>query len=270
MKHRQSQMLRTIFLLSLLALAWLTAGWPMPVQAAGKQLVYDHAGLLSSGEIDALEARAAKLGAKRETDFIIITLNGTGGKDIVDYVADFYDEMAPGFDRPHGNTAILAIDLEERDVFLAGFKKAETYLDDKRLDMIRTRITPALSAGDYYGAFLKYVDLSHEYMGIRPGANPENLLFKTWFQLAVSFGVAAIAVGVMAYHSGGRVTVNAHTYLDGTRSGIISKTDRFINKTVSRKKIERSSSGGGGGGFGGGGGGVTRGGHTFSGSRGKF
>jgi uncharacterized protein len=237
--------------------------------AASGTFIYDHADLLTAEQEAALAAKAAELGARRETDFIIITLNGTGGKDIVDYVADFYDETAPGYDGPHGNAAILAIDLEQRDVFLAGFKQAEVRLNDARLDNIRTKITPHLSAGRFYDAFDQYLELAHKYMGFRPGVNPDSLFFNTGFQLAVSVGLAAVAVGVMAYRSGGRVTINARTYLDASRSRVVSKSDVFVNKTVTRTKIERNQSGGGGGGFGGGGG-VTRGGHTFSGSRGKF
>lgn len=269
MTGNQTACKRRIAAHSLLIVVLLLAGGFAPVHAASEKLVYDHAGLLTPDEIGRLAAQSAELGKERETEFIIITLNGTDGKDIVDYVADFYDETAPGYDRPHGNAAILAIDMKERDVFLAGFKKAETYLDSERLDRIRQKITPKLSAGDFYGAFSSFLELSHEYMGYRPGVNPENILFKTWFQLAVSIGLATVVVGIMAINSGGRVTVNAQTYLDGSRSRVVSKTDRFVNQTVTKTKIQKSSSSGGGG-FGGGGGGITRGGHSFSGSRGKF
>jgi len=237
-------------------------------QPINKPLVYDHADLLTDEEENGLRTLAAELGAKRETDFLIITLDGTGGLDIEDYVARFYDDVAPGYDGPHGNAAILAIDLRERDVFLAGFGKAETYLDSGRLDKIRVKITPLLSAGDFHEAFEKYIRLAHDYMGYRPGVNPDNILFKNWFQVAVALVVGAVTVGVMAANAGGRVTVNERTYLNEKRSGVVTKRDQFINKTITKTKIEKPSSGGGS--FGGGGGGVTPGGRSFSSSRGKF
>jgi uncharacterized protein len=233
-------------------------------------LVYDFAELLTEEEEAELAELAAKSGAKRETDFIIIALNGTGGMDIEEYVARFYDDTAPGYDGPHGNAAILAIDLKERDVFLAGFGKAETYLDAGRLDKIRAKITPHLSDGEYDEAFRKFIRLAHAYMGYRPGVNPDNILFRDWFQIAVALVVGAVTVGIMASNAGGRVTVNARTYLDEKRSGVVGRHDRFVNKTVTRRKIEKSSSGGGGGGGFGGGGGITPGGRSFSSSRGKF
>jgi len=244
---------------------------PAAAMAETGRLVYDHAGLLSDSEEAALAARAAELGAKRETAFIVITLNGTDGKDIVDYVADFYDETAPGYDKPHGNAAILAIDLKERDVFLAAFKIAETYLDGARLDKIREAITPYLSDGRFFEAFMLYVEMACDYMGYRPGVNPDSLLFKTSFQAAVSLGVAAGVVAALFVRTRGRVTVTSRTYLNASRSRVVRQTDRFTHKHVTRTKIERNKSGGGfrggGGSFGGG---VTRGGHSFSGSRGKF
>lgn len=279
------------------ALVFLWGG-TLPVQAeTNPSYVYDEAGLLTAQEVVELNQLAGKLGEERSTEFIIITLNGTGGKDIVKYVQDFYDEHAPGYDQPYGNTAILAIDMLERDIYLAGFKKAETYLNDQRLDRIRDSITQDLSAGRYYEAFSDFITLAHDYMGrepevsppnrgepggypgVNPGSpyreyeseiDPDNLLFQWWFQLLVSVAVGAGVVGIMAYWSGGRVTVNANTYMDRGKSQVLNQHDNFVNRTVTRRKIPKNeSSGRGGGGFGGGGG-ITGGGHSHSGSRGKF
>lgn len=253
--------------LLLIAAAWLLVWTAVPVSAAGDRtkLVYDEADLLTPAEEAELSALAGRLGAERETSYLVIALNGTGGKDIVEYVQDFYDEQAPGYDRPHGNTAILTIDMQSRDVYLAGFKQAETYLDSGRLDSIRNRITPKLSEGDYYGAFTQYVKLAHNYMGYEPGVNPNNPLFRWWFQLGAAVVVAGVITGLMAYRSGGRVTVNAQTYINREQSKVLSRSDRFLHQTITKRKIPKNNSGGGGGG-----GGMTRGGHSHSGSRGKF
>ncbi|MDI5791514.1 TPM domain-containing protein [Bacillus licheniformis] len=60
-----------------------------------KRFVYDEAGLLTKQEIEKLETLAAKLGAERETDFIIVTTNDTNGRDVKKYAEDFYDEKRP-------------------------------------------------------------------------------------------------------------------------------------------------------------------------------
>ncbi|MFD0872511.1 Domain of uncharacterised function (DUF477) [Chlamydia abortus] len=235
--------------------------------AESKPKVYDFANLLTETEVEELEAMADKYGAKRETEFIILTTKDTEGKDVVKYMQDFYDDKAPGYDKPHGNTAILTVDMQHREVYLAGFYKAKLYLDDSRLDLIRNKITPDLSNGDYYLAFSKFIKTSYKYMGIKPGVNPENILFTLWFQLAASLAVGGAVVGVMLYNSGGKVTVNEGTYRDFQNSRVREQRDDYIRTTVTkrRKPSSNSSSGGGGGG-----GGTTSGGHSHSGSRGSF
>jgi uncharacterized protein len=236
------------------------------VSAATKQNVYDSASLLTDEEVAQLEDMANKYGAKRETAFIILTIADPLGKDIVDYTEDFYDEKALGYDKPHGNTAILTIDMKNRDVYLAGFYKAEQYLDDSRLDLIREKITPDLTDGNYYKAFQSFMETSSKYMGIRPGVNPDNPMFNLWVQLLISIGIAGIVVGLMVYSSGGKVTVNDRTYMDASNSKVLDRRDAYVRKTVTRQRKPSNNNNNGGGG----GGGVSRGGHSHSGSRGSF
>lgn len=246
----------------------LIPGHPINAAAEIKLLIYDQAELLTQDEHDELNQMANEYGAKRETDIIILTTNNAENVDIVDITENFYDEIGLGYDQAFGNAVILTLDMKNRDVYLAGFYKAEEYLDDGRLDKIREKITSDLSSGNYKSAFKKYIKTSYKYMGFKPGVNPDNILFNIWFQLGVAIAIGWIIVGVMAYRSGGRITVNRKTYEDGGSSGIVDRQDRYIRTTVTKTQIPKNNGGGSGGG--GGGGGVTRGGHSHSGSRGKF
>lgn len=243
----------------------LLAGTAIAAGSTEKPLIYDEAGLLSAADIAALTEMARSHGAERETDIIVYTTNNPEGEDVVKLTEDFYDERAPGYDKAHGNTVMLTLDMMNRDIYLAGFYKAEDYLDDGRLDKIRNHITPMLSSGDYRQAFEEYILTAHRYMGFKPGVNPDNILFDGWFQLGAAVVIGGIAVGVMAYRSGGRVTVSGATYEDRGKSGIIGRQDQYLRTTVTKTKIQKSS-----GGSGGGGGGRTGGGHSHSGSRGSF
>jgi uncharacterized protein len=241
---------------------------PCPVGAtseSGKHLIYDEAHLLTQEQSDELNALAIRYGAKRDTDFIIYTTDNPLNLDVVSLTESFYDEKKLGYDRPHGNAAILTMDMRNREIYLAGFYKAKDYLDDARMDRIRSRITPDLTAGDYTKAFETYITTSYRYMGIKPGVNPDNLLFKGWFQLALSVIIGAVVVVIMGYRSGGRVTVNRMTYEDSATSGVVAHEDLYTHTTTTKRKIERSSSSSSGGG-----GGTTGGGHSHSGSRGSF
>lgn len=238
--------------------------------STSKQRIYDFANLLTSEEVEKLENLSQKYSSRRKTDIIILTTNDTEGKDVVRYMQDFYDEKALGYNEPHGNTAILTIDMEHREVYLAGFYLAEEYLDNNRLDLIREKITPDLTKGNYYKAFKDFIKTSHKYMGIRPEINPDNILFNLRFQIIVSLTLAGIIVGTMAYNIGGKITVGDSTYRDLSTSKVLGRRDNYIRKSVTRRRKPSSNGKSGGGSIGGGGGGVSRGGHSHSGSRGSF
>lgn len=281
------KILRKYSSLLFIALAIFTLFSSNAVSAASEnqtQYIFDDAQLLTDSEKTELESLAEELGEEAETALLILTLDGTNGKDIKRYVEDYYDEEAPGYDQPHGNTAILAIDMEQRDIYLAGFKKAEDALDNETLDNIREEITPALSDGDYLEAFSTFMHESAYYLVDDP-ANLENdydysdidearneyreennasgmpaFFFHWGFQLIASLVIAGIIVSIMVFQSGGKVTVDGNTYMDNSK--IINRQDRFIRKTVTKQRKPQNNSGGGGG--------ITGGGHSHSGSRGKF
>ncbi|AUZ37495.1 YgcG family protein [Bacillus sp. MBGLi79] len=223
-----------------------------------QQHVYDHAHLLSKTEIEKLESLSAELGAKRDTDFIIITTKGTNGEDIADYAGDFYDRYGKG------STAILTIDMADREVFISGYQKAEKYLDNSRLNSIRNTISSDLSNENYFKAFETYIQLSYKDMGIKPGINPDNIFFTWWFQLIAAIAVGGIAVSIMLYQAGGKVTVNGNTYMDQRTSDVIDQYDTYIRTTVTRERKPSNDKDSGSDG------GVTKGGTSYSGSRGSF
>jgi uncharacterized protein len=265
MRHRASLVL--LFALVLFLTVPLGIGTSLAAVGQEKKLIYDEAELLSLGEYNELNALANELGAKRQTDIIIYTSKNAANADVLKMTQNFYDEKGPGYDKAHGNAVILTVDMRNREVYLAGFYKAEDYLDDGRLNKIRSKLSPAMTKGDYKAAFKTYIQTSYKYMGYRPGVNPDNILFNIWFQLAVSLGIGAGVVGIMAYHSGGRVTVHRQTYENAATSGILENRDQYIRTTLTKRKIPKNN---GGGSSGGGGGGRTGGGHSHSGSRGSF
>src|SRR5690554_5951551 len=94
---------------------------PSLILANSKQYVYDNATLLNQSEIDKLEMLAEKFSEEHETDFIIVSYDEE--YDVMRYTQDFYDENELGYDKPHGNTAMLTIDMNNREIYLAGFYK---------------------------------------------------------------------------------------------------------------------------------------------------
>lgn len=256
-------------LLALFFYVAIAAPFLMNIAAAtsnqDKTLIYDDAHLLSQADMNELNAMANKYGAERQTDIIILTSENTENKDVVDIVEDFYDKQGPGYDKAHGNAVILTLDMNNRDVYIAGFGKDEEYLDDSRATKVREKITPYLSDGDYKGGFEKFIKETNRYLGFKPGVNPDNPLFNIWVQLGGALVIGALVVGVMVFRSGGRVTVDGDTYEDVGRSGVLEHEDRYIRTTVTKRKIEKNNDNSSGGG-----GGTSDGGYSHSGSRGSF
>lgn len=258
--------LKLTVMLSLFFLCMLTMG-KMVDASESSQHIYDFANLLTETEKEELENFTEEYNGVRDVEFLLLTTNDTEGKGIVTYMGDFFDQWAD--DTGQENAIVFTIDIDKRDLYLSGFGTGKTYLDNERIDMVLDQITSHMIDGNYIEAFRDTVMISSEYMEYRPGVSPENILFKWWFQVAISVILAAVIVGVMAYNSGGRVTTNTRTYFDQTNSRMNSKRDRFRNKTVTkRRKPSNNKKSGGGGGFGGGG--TTGGGRSFSGGGRSF
>lgn len=259
-------MVKRVAFISFIILTLIPFISPLTILANSKQYVYDEANLLNQSEIDTLEALAKDFSENHETDFIIVSYDEE--YDVMRYTQDFYDENELGYDNAHGNTAMLTIDMNNREIYLAGFYKGEEYLDNERLDLIRDEITPALSDGNYYEAFETFLEKANRYMQFRPGVNPESIVFQPYFRIGIPILIATIIVAAMAINTGGRVTTNERTYLDTNRTRVNSRRDRFVNKTVTKRRKPSNNNKSGGSGRGGGG--ITRGGHSHSGSRGSF
>ncbi|WP_416150778.1 TPM domain-containing protein [Salipaludibacillus sp. HK11] len=246
---------------SIIMLFLLITATAFPVSAENNQKIYDYAELLTVEEQEELEQLSDQYSEERQTDITILTTNDSQGLDIVEFTGDFYDEM---YDQSQANAVILTIDMESRDVYISGFYKGEEYVDDSRADLIRQKITSDLSEGYYYDAFHSYVELSHEYLDIEPGVNPDNIFLNLGFQLILSVIIAAIIVAMMLYRSSGRMTTSGGTYMDTSNSAVTNRRDTYVRKVVTKVKKPTSQNNSRGGG------GITKGGHSHSGSRGKF
>ncbi|HSJ36857.1 MAG TPA: TPM domain-containing protein [Planococcus sp. (in: firmicutes)] len=249
--------LRPLLLVLLLPILLLVNG---PIAFAEiDQHIYDEAGLLSEQEINDLEAYATEKSREQGVDFLLLTTNSTDGQAIETYMGDFFDDLADASGQE--DAVVLTIDIGGREFYVAGFGTAETRLDNERVELVLDRVEPYMVDGQYAGAFRETISTADRYMEYRPGVNPESIFLKTWFHAAVALLLGGIIVGTMLYNSGGRTTTTAATYIDRDNTRVTRDSDRFRNKTVTRRKIPKKDNSGGG--FGGGG--MTGGGRSFSG-----
>jgi len=232
--------------------------------------VYDYADLLTSEQEKQLEDLCAKYGKKGKADLVIVTTNEENGKDCEVFLEDLYDEVGFGYNKTYGDTVMIIVDMYTREVCIEGYGLAETRVNQSRGDYIRGKITPKLSAGKYYEAFIQFTKLSAKCMCLKAGINPANPLLLLPVQLILCLGIAAVSVAVMAYHTKTPITTNNQTYLNRTNSQILEQRDDYIRTHTTRVKRQQSSSGSGRSGGGHSGGGTSSGGHSHSTSRGSF
>jgi uncharacterized protein len=88
-----------------------------------------------------------------------------------------------------------------------------------------------------------------------------------WVLLAAALVIGAVAVGIMAFNAGGRMTVNGNSYIDPNHSGLIGRSDDYIRTQVTRVHKPQNNSNNN---FGGGSGGISSGGSSHSTSSGSF
>lgn len=230
--------------------------------------VYDYGELLSDEEESRLEQLSQEYGKKAKADLVIVTTGTDNTTDCEVFLEDLYDEVGFGYDKEYGDTVMIIVDMRTREVCIEGYGLAQTRVDQSRGDWIRSKITPKLTAGNYYDAFTQFLKLSAKCMRLKVSLNPDSLLLNPIAHLFLALAIGAAAVGSMMYTSQGRTTTDKTTYLNQADSRIVARRDDYVRTTTTRVKKPESNSGGGR--SGGGGGGTSSGGHSHSTSRGGF
>lgn len=214
------------------------------------QHVYDKAGLLSTSERSDVETMCEKYSKKDHIDFIVLTHDDADAVDGEQYIEDFNDKML------YRNSVILLVDMYNRNIVIEGYGRAESKINSENATAIADELSPYVRDGDYVEAFSRYIKRSDKYM------NP--IYMNPLAQLAVALLIGAIAVSVMAYNAGGRMTAGGDTYIDANHSGLIGRRDDYIRTQVTRIRKPQNNSGGGGGG------GISAGGMSHSTGRSSF
>lgn len=125
--------------------------------------IYDEANLLTPDQLQQLQEMCATYGEDAGIDIIILTHNKPNAVYGDRYIENFYDETV--YDSLYrGDSAILLIDMSERDIIIHGYGEAETYLHSKRGDVIIQNITPYLKNGEYATAFEQFIKSAAAYM----------------------------------------------------------------------------------------------------------
>lgn len=244
----------------LLSITLLLGG--ISVAAAQEGNVYDDAGLLSAEEIGSLNETIAALEDASGWNVYAVTTNDAGGKSAMAYADDFFDSHSP--EQEDGITAL--IDMDNREIWLSGCGEANRYLTDDRIDMILDDAYYYVSEGDYAGCLEAMVSGTYDCYeaGIVRGqynydsetGQVSRYRSITWMEALVALLIACGAGALVVLGIYGKYRLKFDTYKYEFREfsnvSLREKDDRFINQTVTHRRIPRQTPSGGGGGGGGG------------------
>lgn len=283
------------FLLCILFILYLVLAILIPTltsyASSTQSKVYDYAGLFTVEEVELLEEISKTQGEVGQVDIVFITSYGLDGKTRKEYIEDFYDDHGFGYEVEYGTTALILLNMDpsDRGVEIQGYGIAEYYVHNDRIEHILDSLVPILRDGDYFLAMEEFSTQIAYYMNEEKGVNTnpvygdetsghyygegpydgpsdyygETSIFDSIpFRIIISLVIGAVAVGIMAYNSSGKVTISNRTYLDQNNSRLVAHHDHYIRtKTTRVRKPKQNSSSGRSSGSGG----ISSGGHSHSG-----
>lgn len=249
-------------------------------------VVRDGAGLLTESEQNELNELSWQVCDGQNFQIVLVTVNSTGGQDIVEYADELYDSS--GY-LPDG--ALFILDMYNREWYVSTAGRGIDALSDYNIDLIMEDVVTDLSLGDYYNGFRTFIEECSDYVESydsgeyvpdgddyyeyeydydsgttykRQGVSP------VWIPGSLGLGaiISLITTGSMKRQMNSvKSRSEASEYTKRESLNVTEKQDVFLYHTVSRvpkpKDDDRSSHGGGN--FGGGvhmsGGGISHGGH---------
>lgn len=247
-------------------------------ECAVRERVFDNADVLTDKEEEKLRDLIAKRERQTGCDIVLVTLNepleayaraiepSAPSEEFVRvYAEQRWENDGFGYDRPNGDGVMLVDNWSREDdgrihtwFWTTGRARDAYYVED--IDHLLDNVYRYVEKNPYR-AYKTYVnDFYHDMMGW----NLCHLSVPGYVPWLIGIGAAVIFCAVNWRSREGKKTTTATTYVAGREPVFRVSQDRFLRKTVSKRRIETGSggSGGGGGGHGGGGGSHGGGGHS--------
>lgn len=262
------------FIGSIILKAASGSGTRQNTECTTDERVFDYGDVLT----DAEEGMLTELIAKREKqtgyDIVLVTLNeslkeyaaqiepGVAYDEFVRvYAEEFYDDNKFGFNKPIGDGVLLVDNWFREDdgmiyTWLCTVGNAETRLGSQGVEHILDAVYEYVEQ-DPYLAYEAYVNTFYDSV---PHINDYSAFFPTSISFKIALAAAAIFILIHIGFNKGKKTTMATTYVNGGKPRMKRKEDTFLNKTVTRRHIERSSGSSGSGSRGGSSGGGRHGG----------
>ena len=231
--------------------------------------VFDNADVLTDKEEEKLRSLIAKREKQTGCDIVLVTLDeplkeyarsvepGVISEEYVRvYAEQRWENDGFGYDRPDGDGVMLVDNWSREDdgmihtwLCTTGRAMDAYYVED--VDHLLDNVYRYVEKNPYR-AYRTYVnDFYHDMMGW----NVSHLTVPGFVPWLAGIIAAAIFAAINWRSKEGKKTTTATTYVAGREPVFRVSQDRFLRKTVTKRKIQTSSGGHGGGGSHGGGGG---------------
>lgn len=227
---------------------------PVTVFAA-KQQVFDNAELFGPEERAELEKQLASFREEWKMDLGILTVNDAAGKTTEQVADDFYDNQGMGIGQS-ASGALFVIDMDNREIYISTLGGMSDILTDERIESVLDGAYPYISEGDYKGCAAAAVDGigSHmragvpagQYDAVRTDYHPS----LKWSEILFAFCAAAFVAILPCVSTVNRYKLKKErkqaldsvlSYRSNSAFLFQQKNDRFINKTVTERKIPKST-----------------------------
>lgn len=241
---------KRIFTLLLVLLICFALAVPAFAEAGNFHMI-DTAGLLTSIQEAALEAKLAEISARQGTEVCIVTVNSLEGTIIADYSEYFYDSYMD--DVP---AVVLFIAMDEREWDIAAYGGAEVSFNAAGREYIGGQILDSLSDEDFNDAFTDFAALCDDFLAQAASGEPYgsgNLPKEpmAWYSILIALGiglvVALIVTGVMRSALKSVAMQHAAEYVRPGSLQLTRSQDIFLYRTMSRRERPKSSTSSGSG-----------------------
>ena len=216
-----------------------------PVIDATKK-IYDYANLITKDEEEVLYNKVQEFINKYDMDMAIVTINSNPKSSSMAYADDFYDYN--NFGKGTNKTGLLfLIDMQNRNMWISTTGDAINIYTDSRINTILDYTYDKISNEDYNGCAEQFIDKASYFAnkGLTGGSKvvtvPKMICNSLIFAGLVT--IVFICIG-LATHRKPKKKKEASTYITQPLK-LSNKLDTFLDKHVSKVKIETSSSSGG-------------------------
>ncbi len=222
-----------------------TAKANTPVVDATKK-IYDYANLITKDEEEVLYNKVQEFINKYDMDMAIVTINSNPKSSSMAYADDFYDYN--NFGKGTNKTGLLfLIDMQNRNMWISTTGDAINIYTDSRINTILDYTYDKILNEDYNGCAEQFIEKASYFAnkGLTGGSKvvtvPKMICNSLIFAGLVT--IVLICIG-LATHRKPKKKKEASNYI--TQPLKLSKnSDTFLDKHVSKVKIETSSSSGG-------------------------